>query len=89
MLEASRTRAPCGASQCGSLLGAARRSPPLLPVRLDRPGGGGASMERFIVQENIKRFRQQLEGCTDVQQRETLTGLLTAEETKLKELGRA
>lgn len=46
-------------------------------------------MERFIVQENIKRFRQQLEGCTDVQQRETLTGLLTAEETKLKELGRA
>jgi hypothetical protein len=46
-------------------------------------------MEEFIAQENIKRFRQQLENCSDEQQRETLRQLLAAEEAKLKELGRA
>ena len=44
-------------------------------------------MERFIARENIKRFRQQLETCTDQVQRLTLEKLLAAEEAKLEALG--
>lgn len=47
-----------------------------------RPGG----MERFIARENIKRFKQQLETCTDEVQRLTLEKLLAAEEAKLEAL---
>lgn len=41
-------------------------------------------MDRFIVLENIKRFRKRLENCADEQQRETLNQLLADEEAKLK-----
>ena len=40
-------------------------------------------MQRFIASENIKRFRAQLEGCTDKGQRATLEKLLAEEEAKL------
>lgn len=43
-------------------------------------------MERFIARENIKRFKQQLETCTDEVQRLTLEKLLAAEEAKLEAL---
>lgn len=43
-------------------------------------------MERFIALENIKRFKQQLEACTDEIQRAQLEQLLLAEEAKLKNL---
>ena len=46
-------------------------------------------MQRFIAHENIKRFRQQLVGCTDERERETLRQLLVAEEARLKELERS
>lgn len=41
-------------------------------------------MERFIAAENIKRFRQQLESCTDESHRVELEQLLAAEEAKLR-----
>ncbi len=44
-------------------------------------------MDRFVAHENVKRFRKQLESCTDARQRETLKELLAAEEAKLRELG--
>ena len=43
-------------------------------------------MQRFIARENIKRFKQQLESCTDTAQRAMLLELMAAEEARLKEL---
>lgn len=43
-------------------------------------------MERFIANENVKRFRTQLDECTDEQQRETLKSLLAEAEARLAEL---
>lgn len=45
-------------------------------------------MQRFIARENVRRFRQQLESCTDERQSETLRQLLAAEEAKLNQLER-
>lgn len=45
-------------------------------------------MERFIANENVKRFRTQLDDCTDEQQRETLKSLLAEAEARLAELDR-
>lgn len=45
-------------------------------------------MERFIANENVKRFRIQLDDCTDAQQRETLKSLLAEAEARLAELDR-
>jgi hypothetical protein len=41
-------------------------------------------MDTFIARENIKRFKQQLDVCTDETQRRTLEQLLADEEAKLK-----
>jgi hypothetical protein len=41
-------------------------------------------MDGFIARENIRRFKQQLDACTDEAQRRTLEGLLADEEAKLK-----
>ena len=49
-------------------------------------GGGVAFMERFIARENIRRFRQQLENCTNEAERATLQKLLADEEAKLRSL---
>ena len=43
-------------------------------------------MDRFIACENIKRFKQQLDACTDETQRCTLERLLADEEAKLKSM---
>ena len=43
-------------------------------------------MQEFIARENIKRFKPQLEVCTDDRQRETLEKLLQAEEQRLVDL---
>lgn len=43
-------------------------------------------MQRFIARENIKRFKRQLESCTDAAQRATLLELIAAEEARLREL---
>jgi hypothetical protein len=40
-------------------------------------------MQRFIARENIKRFRRQLENCTDRNQEAILRRLLSEEEAKL------
>ena len=45
-------------------------------------------MQRFIANENIRRFKEQLENCPDERQKKTLEQLLLAEEGKLKELMR-
>ena len=54
-----------------------------------RLGGWGSSMQEFIARENIKRFKAQLQACTDDRQRQTLSRLLEAEETRLAELRNA
>ena len=43
-------------------------------------------MQEFIARENIKRFRQQLENCTDAGQRATLKQLLANEQAHLERL---
>lgn len=43
-------------------------------------------MDRYIAEENIKRFRSLLERCTDGAQRETLKQLLADEERRLATL---
>ena len=43
-------------------------------------------MQEFIARENIRRFKAQLEVCTDARQRETLQKLLRAEEERLMAL---
>ncbi len=43
-------------------------------------------MERFIAAENIKRFKRQLESCTDEAQRAQIEQLLVSEEAKLRML---
>lgn len=43
-------------------------------------------MQRFIACENIKRFRRQLEGCTDAAEQAVLLELIAKEEARLKEL---
>lgn len=40
-------------------------------------------MERFVALENIRRFKQHLEICTDAAERGTLEQLLSEEEAKL------
>lgn len=40
-------------------------------------------MERFIAEQNIKRFKRQMESCTDDAQLAQLKQLLAAEESKL------
>jgi hypothetical protein len=45
-------------------------------------------MQEFIALENIKRFRRQLENCTNVQHRQTLERLLEEEQAKLQALQR-
>lgn len=40
----------------------------------------------FIARENIKRFRQQVENCTDDRQRNTLKVLLASEQAHLERL---
>jgi len=41
-------------------------------------------LQRFIARENIKRFRTQLDSCTDETQRATIERLLADEEANLK-----
>ena len=43
-------------------------------------------MERFIARENIRRFRHQLENCTDDAEKTTLQKLLADEEAKLRSI---
>lgn len=43
-------------------------------------------MDRFIARENIKRFKNQLEQCTDEKQREMLQQLLAEAEATLAKL---
>jgi hypothetical protein len=42
--------------------------------------------DRFVAHENVRRFKKQLESCTDERQRDMLKQLLAAEETKLQAL---
>ena len=60
----------------------------LIDVTGDRTSGDWARgiMDRFIACENIKRFKQQLDACTDETQRCTLERLLADEEAKLKSM---
>ena len=44
-------------------------------------------MERFVAQENLRRLRRQLEGCSDETQKALLEELLVEAEAKLKSLG--
>jgi hypothetical protein len=44
-------------------------------------------VERFIIRENIKRFKKQLARCSDPAKRSTLEKLLAAEEAHLNKLG--
>ncbi|HLO19290.1 MAG TPA: hypothetical protein VK192_02210 [Sphingomicrobium sp.] len=46
-------------------------------------------MEEFIARENIRRFQEQLDLCTDPEQRITLTKLLEAEKHQLEDAVRA
>jgi len=43
-------------------------------------------MQRFVARENVRRFKEQLKGCNDEEQRQTLSRLLAEEEAKLKKL---
>lgn len=43
-------------------------------------------MDRFIATENIRRFKQQLQTCSDEERRLQLERLLEAEEAKLRSL---
>jgi bacterioferritin (cytochrome b1) len=45
-----------------------------------------ATVQEFIARENIKRFRRQLENCTDDRQRDTLKVLLASEQAHLERL---
>ena len=45
-------------------------------------------MNRFIANENIRRFKEQLVNCPDDRQKQTLEQLLIAEQGKLRELMR-
>lgn len=40
-------------------------------------------MQEFIARENIRRFEEQLQACTDPKQRETLSRLLETEREHL------
>lgn len=42
-------------------------------------------MQEFIARENIRRFEQQLETCSDPEQRKTLCRLLETERERLAE----
>lgn len=44
----------------------------------------GTVMQLFIARENIRRFKQQLQSCTDPVQRATLADLIATEEAKLR-----
>ena len=69
-----------------SQLGTARRCIPVL-LSCNREAGAEASrMDRFVARENVRRFRQQLENCTDEQQLQTLRELLAETEQQLAEL---
>lgn len=43
-------------------------------------------MQDFIARENIRRFRRQLENCTEEHQRATLKQLLAQEEERLTQI---
>lgn len=43
-----------------------------------------AIMQLFIARENLKRFKKQLEGCSDPVQRTALVNLIVAEEAHLR-----
>lgn len=45
-------------------------------------------MDQFVARENIKRFKQQLKGCTDEQQKATLEQLLKEHEDHLSKIER-
>lgn len=45
-------------------------------------------MNRFIANENIRRFKEQLGNCPDERQKQTLEQLLVAEQGKLRGLRR-
>ena len=45
-------------------------------------------MDAFIARENVRRFREQLNNCTDVRQRATLKQLLLEHEKQLSEIDR-
>lgn len=45
-------------------------------------------MHRFVANENIRRFKEQLGNCPNELQKETLEQLLVAEEGRLKEIMR-
>ena len=44
-----------------------------------------APVQEFIARENIRRFEQQLETCSDPEQRKTLCRLLETERERLAE----
>ena len=46
-------------------------------------------MHRFIANENIRRFKEQLGNCPDERLKDTLEQLLAAEQGKLRGLMRA
>jgi hypothetical protein len=48
-----------------------------------RLGGGDAVMQEFIARENVRRFKAQLQACTDDRQRNTISKLLEVEERHL------
>ena len=43
-------------------------------------------MDKFVARENVKRFKEQLQDCTDEQQLEILKQLLAETEDRLAEL---
>jgi hypothetical protein len=47
---------------------------------------GDSGLERFLAEQNIKRFKDQLDSCTDDRVRATLSQLLAEEEAKLNQL---
>lgn len=48
--------------------------------------GGGWRMDKFVVQENVKRFRKQLQDSSDEHQLDTLKDLLAEAKDQLAEL---
>lgn len=46
---------------------------------------GDGSVQEYIARENIRRFEEKLESCTDPEQRKILERLLADEQGRLKE----
>ncbi len=49
-------------------------------------GGGTCALNRFVISQNIQRYRQLLESAADETNRRMLRALLAEEETRLAEL---